>query len=85
MRFFNGITRNSISDEGAGIAGEGDDLPACQIVTDIQHQSLNALGVVSTVDDEQGIPAHNVKTAGPAHSAQTLPNVFFGNVPALIL
>ena len=62
--------------------GEGNNFPVGQIIVNILHQRLDALGVVSAVDDKQGIPAHDIKTPGPAYIPQALADVRFFDLPA---
>ena len=64
-------------------AGEGDDLPILQIIPDVDHQCVNALGIVSAVDDEQGVAAHDIKPAGPGNVPDAIANVLLRNLPAL--
>ena len=38
---------------------------------------------MTTVNDEQGIPANDIKTAGPADIPNAFVDIFFGDIPAL--
>ena len=66
-------------------AGEGRDLPACQIIPDVLSQSLQTLGIVASVHNEVRIPAQQLKPAGPGHVPEALADVFLTDAPALLL
>ena len=66
-------------------AGQDGQRPAGQIVLNVLDERLNALRVVSAVDDEQRVLAPYVEPARPADVRKPFANLFVRDVPAALL
>ena len=53
-----------------------------QIILNILHQCLNALGIVTTVNNEKRRMADHIKSTGPFHILHSVSNVLLIDVPA---
>ena len=66
-------------------AGQDCQLPAGKIVPNVLDERLNALRVVSAIDDEHRVLAHQLKSARPAHRLDALADLLVRDLPAALL
>ena len=55
-----------------------------QIILNVFGQSLNTLGIVTAVDDKQGVPADNIKPARPAYIPNAIIDILLADLPAFL-